>query len=357
MNAEYGKDLDAAGSRPKEEFVMPDYKSIDKTGWFIQKMSSAWLSRKEIVELAASEFPGISEKTLDGTIGQYWSDSVNPKWSTCKTIQARGLRVLESAGRRHLVQAGEYEQPLRLARDHQPRQNIERRQIVEVGEFSQSVLATEDKSYEIGVQKLWNSNDGELWGRALKRYWAFVKPTNLALERELDVLNPELVAVMNAQEWYEFLLDKYFKWKYTAANRYASTTKVLRTYASNNELAVLYGVKDRLFASDKNNIKQCLSIACSIRGLGTAGASGLLAILFPKSFGTVDQFAVKALAQIPELVERSLIASMNPESLNIQDGTVLIGIMRRKAADLNLALGTSTWTPRRVDMVLWTCAR
>jgi hypothetical protein len=74
-------------------------------------------------------------------------------------------------------------------------------------------------------------------------------------------------------------------------------------------------------------------------------------------FGTVDQFAVKALVSIPELPERDLIAAMNPESLKLNDGAILIRIMRRKAAELNRALSTTEWTPRKVGMVLWTCAR
>lgn len=61
---------------------MSDYSSVNKTAWFIQKMMSGWFSRTEIVDLAAAEFPSIARKTLDGTIGQYWSDSVNPKWGT-----------------------------------------------------------------------------------------------------------------------------------------------------------------------------------------------------------------------------------------------------------------------------------
>jgi len=48
---------------------------------------------------------------------------------------------------------------------------------------------------------------------------------------------------------------------------------------------------------------------------------------------------------------------MKPESLTISDGVTLIGIMRRKALELNKACSTSSWTPRRVDMVLWVCAR
>ena len=83
----------------------------------------------------------------------------------------------------------------------------------------------------------------------------------------------------------------------------------------------------------------------------------MLAALFPRYFGTVDQFAVKALTKMPELAESQLIAAMNPESLKLDQGTVLIRIMRRKAEELNRAFSTTDWTPRKVDMVLWTCAR
>jgi hypothetical protein len=214
---------------------------------------------------------------------------------------------------------------------------------------------TQDR--EDGTRELWNTNDPKLWQRALSRYWTFVNPSNLALERDMGQLNAEVVRKIDAQAWYRFLLEKYFRWKYTAPNRYASTTKILKSYAENNQLALLHAIKDRLFAVDKDDIQSCLAVALSIRGLGTAGASGLLAVLFPAQFGTVDQFAVKALVKISELPERDRVAAMNPESLKLSEGAVLIRIMRRKAADLNRAFSTTEWTPRKVDMVLWTCAR
>ena len=170
-------------------------------------------------------------------------------------------------------------------------------------------------------------------------------------------MDAEAVRMMDPQAWYGFLLEKYFRWKYTAPNRYASTTKSFKRYAENNHLPVLYAIKEQLFALDRNDIQSCLSVASSIRGLGVAGASGLLAVLFPMSFGTADQFDVKALAKIPELPERSLILAMNPESLKLHESVALIRIMRRKAAELNTALSTTEWTPRKIDMVLWTCAR
>jgi hypothetical protein len=326
---------------------MLDYKTLDKTGWFIEQMKLGSFSRQEIVVIAAKEFPSIPVKTLDGTIGQYWSDSVNPKWGTYKAIQARGLRVVENGGKRSIVEgSGTFTQPVANDRDSLPKP------------FSVPVSrVTDTQARSDGTRGMWNTNDPGLWQTALTRYWTFVKASNLALEKEMDRLDAETVKVMNPKAWFEFLLEKYFLWKYTAPIRYASTTKILRTYAANNELAALHAIKERLFVMDRDNIQQCLAAASSIRGLGIAGASGLLAILFPEQFGTVDQFMVKALAQIPELPERDLIAAMSPESLKLSDGTVLIRIMRRKADELNQASSLVKWTPRKVDMVLWTCAR
>jgi hypothetical protein len=85
---------------------MLDYKTLDKIGWFIQQMKSGSFTRQEIVGIAVKEFPNVPVKTLDGTIGQYWSDSVNPKWGTYKAIQARGSTVVENGGKRHIVDCG-----------------------------------------------------------------------------------------------------------------------------------------------------------------------------------------------------------------------------------------------------------
>jgi hypothetical protein len=67
--------------------------------------------------------------------------------------------------------------------------------------------------------------------------------------------------------------------------------------------------------------------------LGVAGASGLLSILFPKYFGTVDQFVVKTLLEIDDLPERNILKSMHAESLSIKDGVILERVLREKALD------------------------
>ena len=69
------------------------------------------------------------------------------------------------------------------------------------------------------LPEVWSSKDPDVWEHALGQYWEFVLPRNLVLEREIDHLRPEIVEAMDASEWYDFLLEKYFRWKFTPLNR------------------------------------------------------------------------------------------------------------------------------------------
>ena len=203
--------------------------------------------------------------------------------------------------------------------------------------------------------ELWESKNQTSWKTALDRYWDFVKEDNLSLEREMDQLDAETVAQMDGGEWYEFLLFKYFKWKYTAPNRYASTTKFLKAHRDKVGLQSLCDMKAGIFAGQASGIREGLEAARKIPGLGPAGASGLLALLFPKEYGTVDQFVVKALSRITTLPqsELDLLSAMSPESLSTANALILIQIMGRKADALNALFDTDFWTPRKIDMILW----
>lgn len=210
----------------------------------------------------------------------------------------------------------------------------------------------------INIASLWNSDDEGLWKKSVENYWDLIKSENLLLEKELERLVPANINNLSENAWFEFLLKKYFKWKYTAPNRYGSTTKYLKTYEENNRLAELLNIRNRMLAfGEKGDIENALTVTKQIKGLGTAGASGLLALLFPEKFGTVDQFVVKALRKVPSLPERELIIHMNSESLSLQDGVILIRIMKRKADELNNLFKTNYWTPRKIDMILWAIER
>jgi hypothetical protein len=207
------------------------------------------------------------------------------------------------------------------------------------------------------ISELWHSTDSGEWMLGLKRYWNYVRPENVQLERKMDELDAQVVAGMDARQFYDFLLHRYFRWKYTAPNRYATTTAQLRKYLTEERLEELDAIKKELFRFSLNDIEKGLKIGMKIKGLGVAGASGLLALMFPRYFGTVDQFVVMSLRQVPDLPDGDSLKRMNPDQLSIRDGMVLIAIMRRKALENNAALHTDFWTPRKIDMILWTCGR
>ncbi len=203
---------------------------------------------------------------------------------------------------------------------------------------------------EIPIEKLWNSEDETQWKNELNNYYSRIKPEHLEIEEEIIKYNISTFEEMSPEEWYSFLLDNYFKWKYTQANRYASTTKHLKKYKEENNLEELNLIKNEFIKLDKANIKASIKIVSKIKGLGPIGASGLLALLYPKFYGTVDQFVVKVLMKTKEYHELKLI---EPEDININQTEYVINILKKKADDLNKLFSTDFWTPRKIDMILW----
>jgi hypothetical protein len=166
------------------------------------------------------------------------------------------------------------------------------------------------------VSDLWASPDERDWHNALNRYWEIPSVLkNIKVEKRMDKLDSQSIKKLAPREWYSFLKDEYFPWKYTAPNRLASTTKSLKKYDETNSLNDLSYIKQRIFDFDAIDIQRGLSIAESIKGLGWAGASGLLAVLFPKWFGTADQFVVKTLLNVESLPEKQRLQQVNPKGL------------------------------------------
>ncbi len=205
-------------------------------------------------------------------------------------------------------------------------------------------------------------NQGD-WDTALKCYWEnrSVKQ-NLEIENYIHGIRPEAIKRLDSSGWYTFL-EKYFCWKFKR-NYLERRLNDLKS----NSPEHLFRVKESLFAFDEidlADIRRGLNTVKSpqIKGLGYAGASGLLAVLFPKWFGTADKFVVKALREIVSLPERPQVLAMVQKDatgkeivpLNEKDSALLIDIMRRKATDLNALFcrADEWWTPRKIDMILW----
>ena len=207
------------------------------------------------------------------------------------------------------------------------------------------------------LKALWYCDDENAWKNALNYYWDMLRANQVEIEKYMDEINSDYVRDLSTDEFFDFLHDKYFVWKYTQKNRLSRLLSIFERYKDNNEMYKLESIHKRLFTTPKGDIEKCLEVATEIAGLGTAGASGLLSILFPEYFSTVDQFVVKRLREVDDPDYKYRLAAMNPESLKSQDGVLLIQIMRDKAAELNDKFNTNFWTPRKIDMVLWAYGR
>ena len=210
---------------------------------------------------------------------------------------------------------------------------------------------------EKAIQRLWNSDIEKAWKDALDHYDELLRDDARKIEAEIAKVKSEAIRNLSVEEFYNFLYYKYFLWKYTQKNRLATTRKSLRRYKEENRWSELEYIQKRLFSADHSDIKNCLKTAVEIRGLGAAGASGLLSILFPEDFGTIDQFVVRKLQELDEPAYNIYLDKMNPDSLKITDGVILINIMRDKAEELNKKFNTNFWTPRKIDMILWSFGR
>jgi hypothetical protein len=204
------------------------------------------------------------------------------------------------------------------------------------------------------IANLWETRNEKEWRDALSRYWE--NPTvvrNCEIETLMANLDVQQVSDYNSHDWYEFL-KRYFTWKFKG-----NYLPQKLSYLGENGIEQLTKVKQSLFALDEfelANIRSCINLVRSpqIKGLQYPGASGLLAVLFPSWFGTADRFVVESSQDIESLPVRDKVRAMNPKALKGSDAILLIEIMRRKAKQLNNWFGNNEWTPRKVDMILWT---
>ncbi len=208
------------------------------------------------------------------------------------------------------------------------------------------------------INELWESGKEKEWKERLSKYYTMDSvQKNICLECELAEIHNQLSYIknMNGEQFYQFLQNKYFVWKFTQANYCRANQNRLKSQDRN----VLCGIKEKIFSIYEGKTVDdwaLLRTVMEINGLAVAGGSGLLSILFPELFGTVDKFVVKALKSIEEYSKDSILISCKEDScgINIKQGLHIESILRKKAKKLNKTFNTTDWTPRKIDMVLWT---
>ena len=218
---------------------------------------------------------------------------------------------------------------------------------------------TQKAKPRLSMVELWMSDDPREWDYCEgELYDAAVRPENRMIEHELE--RPglrERIARMDDAQFYAFLRDEYFPWKFTSAPERIGNLKWLAQHVNN-------GAMDRVERARRNlvhrgdvskgaSIQMMMGKHDGIHGLAVAGASGLLALVYPEEFGTVDVKLTQALQQ----VRLPPVMRINPRAITVEDAVTMIEIMRVKALELNHMFGANKWTPRLIDRVLWVAGR
>lgn len=70
----------------------------------------------------------------------------------------------------------------------------------------------------INIEQLWDSKDEEMWKEALSYYDRLYTKDNADIEKRLESLYKKIEDVRNmtGQDFYDFLYNDYYVWKYTA---------------------------------------------------------------------------------------------------------------------------------------------
>lgn len=204
----------------------------------------------------------------------------------------------------------------------------------------------------MNISEIWESDNEETWNLALKNASEETGRDDF-IETKLSKLNVDYIKNLSIEDFYKFLFEDYYLWKYTQKNRLSTTRTNLEKYIAENKLDELKEIQKELFNFDLNNTMLGLNIATRIRGLGVPGGSGLLALLFPSYFGTVDEQATKALLATQEYKDDPILTKINLQGITISDGVYLNQIYKKKSFELNKKFGSYSWVPRNIDVILW----
>ncbi len=206
----------------------------------------------------------------------------------------------------------------------------------------------------IELKTLWLSGTLSEWNDAITEYYQNPRViANRDIENYLLTLTPENVRDMPTEDFYDYLHDKFFVWKYTGT-WLTRRQNELSVYQNKNRMNELSVIQKKLFHDieyDRTDTAALLCTATRIEGLGVAGASGLLSFLYPQLYGTLDRLLVESLKTLYQ--DDTTIGRIRGNDLTIKNGVLLENILRDKADLLNRQFKTDYYTARKIDMVLW----
>lgn len=218
------------------------------------------------------------------------------------------------------------------------------------------------------LDQLWHFGTESDWLGAVQEYWTV--PTvkaKLALERRMTTMHAQRNQVTGSDlAFYQFLRDDLYPWKMDGY-RIGTQQGNLDTYMEKKPLGirnVRQALVSRMADIDSGKSSDFLKRLSVVGGMGVSVASGLLAVLWPSHFGTVDRFCLRGFLSVSNDPYTGFMAEVvkNPDTffddytdpLRLHVADLMIQLYRHKAADLNSRFGTTVWNPRQVEMVVWT---
>jgi len=222
---------------------------------------------------------------------------------------------------------------------------------------------------ETALASLWRSNEVSAWQDALAKYWNHGPVRrNIDVERHMDRLTAEDRGAILASggALVDFLDHWYYSWKFFAIAPYdipKHQAKVRIEYATNSDK--YNAIARRLGALNADDVDQCLRYVASrsIPGLQLSAGSGLLAVLYPTWFGTVDQHTLRALQTLDDeraawlrrhIPDPKTFFPANNNDRGRHAAKLMTQLYREKSQELARLDGETGWTPRRVEMVCYT---
>jgi len=204
------------------------------------------------------------------------------------------------------------------------------------------------------LKNIWNCRDIDKWKKAEEKYWERLNQVAI-IEKKFEQMTTEEILGMPPDKFYIFLRDMYFPWKFTGVYLKPrlenlktienKQTQIKDVIDDLKELQKRIADKKELNDDDMSNAIRNLQ---KIPGIGPSAATGLLSILFPTHFGTIDKFVGINLRNIGCKIDEQEYTNISVESA-IKMEKILID----KAKELNKEMNTDYWTPRRLDKILW----
>ena len=207
---------------------------------------------------------------------------------------------------------------------------------------------------KIDIKDIWNCNEEGKWKDAEEEYSKRINQVAI-IEKKFEQMTTEEILDLSPDKFYIFLRDMYFPWKFTGVylkprleNLKTIENKKMQIKDVIDDLKELQTrIEDKKELND-DDMSNAIRNLQKIPGIGPSAATGLLSILFPTHFGTIDKFVAINLKKVGyDISEQDCI------NISVENAINMENILLKKVKKMNTDMNTDYWTPRRLDKILW----